>query len=43
MTPLSIDTFEMAAPSAKAPVLNGPENWYNWLDYIKDLATSKRV
>ena len=33
----------MAAPSAKAPVLNGPEDWHDWLDYIKDLATSKRV
>ena len=33
----------MAAPSAKAPVLNGPEDWHDWLDYIKDLSTSKRV
>ena len=33
----------MAAPVAKAPVLNGPEDWHDWLDYIKDLSTSKRV
>ena len=33
----------MAAPVAKAPVLNGPEDWHDWLDYIKDLSTLKRV
>lgn len=33
----------MATPSAKAPVLNGPEDWHDWLDYLKDLSTSKRV
>jgi hypothetical protein len=33
----------MAAPAAKAPVLNGPEDWHDWLDCIKDLSTSKRV
>ena len=33
----------MATPAAKAPVLNGPEDWHDWLDYIKDLSTSKRV
>ena len=33
----------MATDSAKAPVLNGPKDWYDWLDYIKDLATTKRV
>ena len=33
----------MATEAAKAPVLNGPEDWHDWLDYIKDLATTKRV
>ena len=33
----------MATEAAKAPVLNGPEDWYDWLNYIKDLATTKRV
>lgn len=33
----------MATPTTKAPVLNGPDNWHDWLDYIKDLSTSKRV
>ena len=33
----------MATEAAKAPVLNGPEDWHDWLDYIKDLTTTKRV
>lgn len=33
----------MAAPAAKAPVLNSPADWHDWLDYLKDSATSKRV
>ena len=33
----------MATAAAKAPVLNGPEDWHDWLDYHKDLATAKRV
>ena len=33
----------MATEAAKAPVLNGPEDWHDWLDYIKDLATAKRI
>ena len=41
--PLRFETFVMTAPAAKAPVLNGPEDWHDWLDYIKDLSTSKRV
>jgi hypothetical protein len=33
----------MAIAPAKAKVLNGPEDWYDWLDRLKDLATSKHV
>ena len=33
----------MATEAAKAPVLNGPEDWHDWLDYLKDLSRAKRV
>jgi hypothetical protein len=33
----------MASTSTKALVLNGPEDWFDWLDGLRDLARSRRV
>ena len=33
----------MTSTSSKAIVLNGAEDWHEWLDHLKDLATAKRV
>jgi len=33
----------MASLAPKALVLNSPDDWFDWLDYLKDLATAKHV
>jgi len=33
----------MAIKTPKALVFNGLDDWYDWLNYIKDLATARRV
>jgi len=33
----------MASLAPKALVLNSPNDWFDWLDYLKDLAIVKYV